>query len=270
MKKLRLQVFKVIEPNKAVASIVFEVFIIALILVSVVLIIVDTFPDIPDSVRRVFDYVEIFSIAVFTVEYLLRLFTADYLYQDLPAAKARRKYVFSFMAIIDFMAILPFYIPFLLPIDLRVIRLIRLLRLVRLFKVNRYTGALLMLGGVMKRKSSQLLSSMLIMLILIVIASILMYSIEHEAQPDVFETAASGFWWSVATLTRTPFGSLHPVTAAGRLLGSGVSVLGVGLIAVPTGIISSGFIERASSQNEKAESETAEHKYCRHCGQKIK
>jgi len=269
MKKIRLLIFQAIQPNKErkILSLIVEWFIIVLILINVVLIILDTFSGIPDNVRWIFYYIEIFSIIVFTIEYLLRLLTADYLFPNISPAKARKKYIFSFMAIIDFLAILPFYIPFLLSIDLRVIRMIRLLRLVRLLKVNRYTSALIILGNVLKRKSTQLLSSILIMLILIVMASILMHNIEHEAQPDVFENAFSGLWWAIATLTRTSLGNLHPITAMGRLLGAIVSVLGIGLIAVPTGIISSGFVSQ--NESDKKIENQKEKIFCSYCGEKI-
>ena len=272
MKKLRLRIFKLIQPNKAISSIIFESFIIVLILVNVATIILDTFSGVPDDARRIFHYIEIFSIIVFTIEYLLRFLTADYLFPNLSPAQARKKYVLSFMAIIDLLAIMPFYIPFLLPIDLRVIRMIRLLRLIRLFKVNRYTSALILLGEVLKRKSTQLLSSILVMLILIIMASILMYYAEHEAQPEVFENALSGLWWTIATLTRTGFGALHPITTMGRLLGATVSVLGIGLIAVPTGIISSGFIEKFPNKKESDEVKILPERqeFCQHCGEKVK
>jgi voltage-gated potassium channel len=263
MEKIRLRIFQVIQHDKKYkSSIVFEFFIITLILFNIVLIILETFPGMSDTAKRSFHYVEIFSIIIFTIEYLLRLWTADYLFPDISSARARKKYIFSFMAVIDLFAILPFYIPFILPIDLRVLRMIRFLRLIRLLKVNRYTNALITLGNVLKRKYTQLLSSILVMLILMIMASILMYNIEHETQPEVFENALSGLWWAVATLTTVWYGDFYPVTVFGKILGAVIALLGIGLVAIPTGIISAGFVsQNAIEQKEKH--------FCPYCGENI-
>jgi voltage-gated potassium channel len=169
------------------------------------------------------------------------------------------------MAIVDLLAILPFYLPFIIPIDLRVLRAIRLFRLLRLLKVNRYTNALSDVGNVLKRKATQLLSSMFVVLILMVIASILMYSIENEAQPAIFENAFSGLWWSIATLTTVGYGDIYPVTIAGKILGAVIALLGIGLVAVPTGIISAGFMEDITQANKDNEHIN----FCPYCGNKI-
>jgi voltage-gated potassium channel len=184
----------------------------------------------------------------------------------MSASKARKKYVFSFMAIIDLLAILPFYLPFVITVDLRVLRMVRLLRLIRLLKVNRYSSALVIVGNVLKKKSAQLISSMFVVLILLVISSVLMYNIEYEAQPGVFDNAFTGFWWAVATLTTIGYGDIYPVTVAGKLLGIFISFLGIGLMAVPIGIISAGFVE--SVVHEKGNDEEKKH-YCPYCGKKI-
>lgn len=126
-------------------------------------------------------YIEIISVIIFTAEYLLRVWTSDLLYPNLSKPKAIIKYIFSFMAIIDLFAILPFYLPFFIPIDLRVLRSLRLVRLLRLFKLNRYTTALSTIGAVFKNKASQLISSVFIVSLLMLISSISIYSAEHEA-----------------------------------------------------------------------------------------
>ena len=262
----RKRVFAIIQPadDHDTASAVFDWFIVILIAINVLLVILDTFSGFSDTVKRIFSMTETISVVIFTVEYLLRLFTADYLYPDLSSAKARFSYVFSFMAIVDLLAILPFYLPYLFPIDLRVLRMVRLLRLLRLLKVNRYTSALSTVGNVIKRKTAQLLSSMFVVLILMIIASLLMYNIENEAQPDVFQNAFSGFWWAVATLTTVGYGDIYPVTILGKALGAVIALLGIGLVAVPTGIISAGFVENISREKENDEIQ-----YCPYCGKKI-
>ena len=229
-------------------GVIFDGFIIFLIILNVFTIILETMQGIPIYIQYIFRYIEVFTIIIFTFEYGLRVWTADFRYPNSMPYKARLKYMHSFMAVIDLMAILPFYLPFIIMIDLRVLRMLRLLRLFRLLKVSRYTNALNILINVLKRKSEQLITSVFVLIVLMVMASILMYNAENNAQPDVFENALSGLWWAISTLTRTGFGNLHPITTIGRLLGAIVSVLGIGLLAVPTGIISSGLLENITNK----------------------
>jgi voltage-gated potassium channel len=245
---------------------VFDWFIIVLISVNVLLVILDTFHGIPNDVKQIFSYIEVFSVAVFTIEYLLRLWIADYLFPNETPTRTRVKYIISFMALVDLLAILPFYLPFIFPIDLRVLRMVRLLRLLRMFKFNRYTSALATVGSVLKRKATQLLSSMFVVAILMVMASILMYNIEYEAQPDVFENAFSGLWWAIATLTTVGYGDIYPITILGKVLGAVIALLGIGLVAVPTGIISAGFMEDITHEKEAAKEEKH---FCPYCGKNL-
>lgn len=167
------------------------------------------------------------------------------------------------MAVIDLLAILPFYLPFIFPIDLRVLRTIRVIRLFRLFKVNRYTNSLSIIAKVFKSKASQLISSVFVVGLLMIISSVLMYSIENPVQPEVFKNAFSGLWWAVATFTTVGYGDIYPITGAGKILSAIIAMLGIGLVAVPTGIISAGFIENISDGREE------EKHYCPYCGKKI-
>ena len=191
------------------AGFYFDGFIITLIILSVLIIILETMSGMAEIFHYIFRYIEIFTVIAFTVEYAFRLWTADCRYTTVKPYKARIIYVLSFMAIIDLLAILPFYLPLIMAIDLRVLRMFRLFRLFRLLKVNRYTNALSALADVLKKKTAQLITSVFVLMIM---ASILMYSAEHTAQPDVFENALSGLWWAISTLTRTGFGNLHPIT----------------------------------------------------------
>jgi len=265
--KTKRRVYEIVQPAESsdAASKLFDWLIILLIAANVLLVILDTF-DNSEAVKQIFYAVEFWSVLVFTVEYLMRFWTATYIYPDRRPAFARLRYALSFMAVIDLLAILPFYLPFVIPVDLRVLRMVRLLRLLRLLKVNRYTAALSTVGGVIRRKSTQLLSSMFVVLILMVIASVLMYSIENEAQPEVFTNAFTGLWWAVATLTTVGYGDIFPVTAVGKALSAVIALLGIGLVAVPTGIISAGFVEVVDHGSESAEG--AKH-YCPYCGKKI-
>lgn len=265
MKKIKKRVFEIIQTTNGndIVSKIFDLCIIFLIILNVIIVIADTF-NLPLEIIKIFKIIEIFSIIIFTIEYILRLWTADLLYPERKPYKARVKYIFSFMAFIDLFAILPFYIPFLIKIDLRVLRILRIIRLFRVFKVNRYTNALSAIGIVFKRKKSQLLSSIFVVLILMIIASVLMYNVEHEAQPEAFGNTFYAMWWAVATLTTVGYGDVYPITFFGKLLSAIIAILGIGLVAVPTGIISAGFIENIEYEEEKEEK-----KYCPYCGKKI-
>lgn len=251
------------DDEKALSGKIFDGLIIALIVINTIQIIVDTF-SVPSLISRISYIIEIASVIIFTIEYLARIWTVTYIYPEKSPIGARFRYAISFMAIIDLLAILPFYIPFVIPIDLRVLWTLRLLRLLRLFKINRYTDALREIGMVFKLKASQLLSSSIVVFLLMLIASILMYNIENTAQPNTFKNVFDSLWWALATFTTVGYGDIYPVTAAGKLLSAIIAVLGIGLVAVPTGIISAGF----SKQMEKTKEDPAKH-YCPYCGERI-
>lgn len=263
---IKNRVFEIIEAAKPgdKVSKIFDLSIIALIIINVIMVIADTFA-LPDGIREAFYFAEIFSVIIFTAEYILRVWTSDLLYPEATPARARIKYIFSFMAIIDLLAILPFYIPFIIPIDLRVLRALRVIRLFRLFKVNRYTKALYTISSVFKKKSSQLLSSVFVVFLLMIIASVIMYNIETAAQPNVFDNAFSALWWAIATLTTVGYGDIYPITIAGKILSTIIAILGIGLVAVPTGIISAGFMEYIEHDKQDKD----EKKYCPFCGHKL-
>ncbi|MCQ2368747.1 MAG: ion transporter [Kiritimatiellae bacterium] len=217
-------------------------FITTLILLSVIIVFAVTF-DLPPSLRRVCVVGEVFASLVFTIEYIVRLWKAE----------KKLRYVFSPMAIIDLVAILPFYLPMFLPGSLLGIRALRLVRLLRILKLNRYFDALGVLGSVIASKRRELLGSLFFVFLMMLISSLLMYSAEHDAQPEVFKNAASGLWWAVATLTTVGYGDIYPVTNLGRLLGAFIAFSGIAAVAIPTGIITAGLTERIdrSRQAEK-------------------
>jgi len=263
--KLKKQIFDIIQPSggkRTIASSVFDIFFITLIVANVLLVILETFSGFSDSVYSFFRAFEVVSVVIFTIEYVIRLWTSNYLFPDKRALRARVKYGFSFMAVVDLLAILPFYLPLIFPIDLRVLRMLRLLRLIRLFKINRYTKALSSVGGVLKLKASQLISSVFVVLILMIMASVLMYAVENETQPGVFTNALSGLWWAVATLTTVGYGDIYPVTLFGQAVGAITALLGIGFVAIPTAIISSGFmenlVENKKSKEERPQSDEAD------------
>lgn len=265
---MKQRIFEIIQQSNEGdrASKIFDIFIIILICLNVTLLIVDTF-NIPKDLKNIFHLIEVISVTIFTIEYALRIWTSALLYPTYSKPKALIKYISSPMAIIDLLAILPFYLPILISTDLRALRLLRVIRLFRLFKLNRYTNAFKVITEVLKSKSSQLFSSVFVVGLLILISSIIMYNIENSVQPDVFQNAFSGLWWSVAAFTTVGYGDIVPITIAGQILSIVISVLGIGLVAVPTGIISAGFIEHL--EKEKQPNEVRNKNFCAYCGNKL-
>ena len=251
---MRRKIFEIIQPNRgqSIASRVFDVMITMLILLSVVSVFAVTF-GLPRPVLRALYRFEQFASIVFSVEYLLRILTADMLYPDKGFFASRVKYLFSAMALIDLAAILPFWIPMFLPCSMLALRALRLVRLLRILKLNRYFNAIRTLGDVLVAKKSELIGSLFFVVILMLVSSLLMFSVEHDAQPDVFRNAFSGLWWAVATLTTVGYGDIYPVTTLGRILGAFIAFSGIAALAIPTGIITAGLTEQIARNKEKAQ-----------------
>jgi len=206
--------------------------------------------DLPPDIQQILSVLESVASIVFTVEYALRILTADFLYPKSGVIASRVKYIASAMALVDLVAILPFWLPMLLPGTMLGIRALRLVRILRIFKLNRYFDAIKSLSQVMASKRRELIGSLFFVVILMLISSLLMYSAEHDAQPNVFRNAFSGLWWAVATLTTVGYGDIYPITALGRLIGAFIAFSGIAAVAIPTGIISSGLMERLSCDKD--------------------
>jgi voltage-gated potassium channel len=250
---VKKRIFAVIRDNsESPAGRAFSTGMSVLIVVNVLFVLVDTMREQPSWLQGISWVVEVISVALFTIEYLLRVWTADLLYPELGAIKARLRYVVSGMAIIDLLSILPFYLPMFLPIDLRILRVLRLLRLLRVFKLARYSTAMASTGRVLKQSGPALLSSLSVVAMLMLVASVLMYYIEGPAQPEEFSNAFSALWWAMATITTVGYGDIYPVTVLGKILSAVIAILGIALVAIPTGIISAGFMtELSNSQHPK-------------------
>ena len=187
--------------------------------------------------------VEAVTVFFFAVDYVLRLFTANNLYPDLPEGQSLLRYVFSFAGIIDLLSFLPYYLPFFFPAGAVAFRMFRVVRIFRLFRINAYYDSLNVITEVIAGKKQQLLSSMFILAVLMLASSLCMYSLEHDAQPEVFSNAFSGLWWSVSTLLTIGYGDIYPITPLGKAVSIVITFLGVLMVAIPTGIISAGFVE---------------------------
>jgi len=243
---------------------IFDGIIITLIIVNVIIIFLDTFKNIPNNITDIFLYIEIVTIIVFSLEYAARIWTAKYLYPKEIYIVAVIKYIFTVEALIDIFAIIPFYLPFLFPIqNLIFLRILRFLRFFRLLKLHHYTDAFTIINKVFKKKLYQLICSLCIIIILIILSSVLMYYQENEKQPEVFKNAFSGLWWAISTVTTVGYGDIYPVTGLGKILGAFIAILGVGFVAVPTSILSAGFIEASEKNNDVKKN------FCPHYGKRL-
>ena len=204
----------------------------------------NTFDSLHERFGAAFAVVEAVTVFIFAVDYVLRLLTARCLYPRVREGRAVLKYMFSFSGIVDLLSFLPYYLPFIFPAGAAVFKLFRVVRILRLFRINAYYDSLNVITEILAKKKQQLYSSVFIILVLMMAASLCMYSLENAAQPDVFQNAFSGIWWAASTLLTVGYGDIYPVTFWGKLVGIIITFLGVGMVAIPTGIISAGFVEQ--------------------------
>lgn len=253
LNRKKKRIFDIIQVGNAgdFPSILFDVLMTAAILCNLFIAVFDTF-EASANYKGLIHALEWITVVGFTAEYVLRVWTAEYLYPGKSVRKARWSYVLSFTGIIDLLSFLPFYLPVFFPAGIVAFRMFRVIRILRLFRINRYYDAFNVISEVLRRKRSQIVSSVLIILILMTASSLCMYGLEHEAQPEVFRNAFSGFWWSVSTLLTVGYGDIYPVTVAGRIFGIIITFLGVGMVAIPTGILSAGFVEQYAALKESA------------------
>lgn len=243
---IRKRVYTIIQVGNLndIPSRTYDIVLMIAVLLNLFIAIFETFPQ---SVPHLplLNFLEAVTVLFFTVDYVLRIWTADYYYEHLrlSPAKARLKFIFSWVGLVDFLSCIPYF----LPMGGGVFRLFRIIRILRIFRIHNYADPLHVIANVLIKKKGQLLSSSFIVLILMTAASLLMYSLEHEAQPDAFANAFSGFWWAVNTLLTVGYGDVVPITLAGKICGVILTFLGVGMVAIPTGILSAGFMEQVSS-----------------------
>ena len=174
----------------------------------------------------------------------------------------RLRFAGSWHAVVDLLAILPFYLPMFLPIDLRVLRALRFFRLLRFLKLTRYSESMRIFGKVLRGERTELMIALFVAGVLLVLGSSFLYIVEHEAQPDAFSSIPAAMWWGVATLTTVGYGDVYPVTPLGRLLGAIVAIMGIGMFALPAGILASGFAREMGKRRSEPE-------VCPHCGEII-
>jgi voltage-gated potassium channel len=259
--KERIHKILSVSKNRGDLSWYVDIFIIVLISLNVAAIIAESVESVRQTYGILFYWFEIFSVLIFTVEYILRVWTANCIPKYKKPFSGNVKFIFSPLAIIDLLAILPFYLPFV-GIDLRLLRMLRIFRIFRLFKIARYVEALSFIRKVFKRKKEELVISLIFTLFLLLVASSLMYYVENESQPDHFSSIPETMWWGIATLTTVGYGDVYPITPSGKILGGVIAVIGIGLFALPTGILASGFSDEISGKKRKG-------KRCQECNRPL-
>ena len=238
----------------------FGIFIVSLIGLNVVALILQSVKSIDALCPRLFSVFELVSVIIFTIEYVARLWSCV----EKPVYHrpwlGRLRFAATPMAMIDLFAILPFYLPFL-GLDLRFLRILRMMRIFRVAKLGRYSQSLQILNRVLVTKKEQLLCTVFVLVLLVVIAASLLYYAENHVQPEAFSSIPAAMWWAVTTLTTVGYGDISPQTGLGKFMASIIAILGIGMFALPTGILGAGFVEEMSRNQKPAQ--------CPHCGREI-
>lgn len=253
----------------------FNYFLMALIILSVGEMALETDDGIFLPYRNYFRIFDFFTVMVFSTEYIIRIITAHLIPENKGKTRwqAVKTYIFSFAGLVDLLSILPFYLDFT-NLDLRVLRMLRLLRFFRVFKITRYNDSMKLVADVIRDKRSEIGVIMGLIFIIMIIASFIMFYAEHDTQPKAFPNVLGCFWWAIVTMTTIGYGDVFPVTYMGKIVGSTMALLGIGLVAMPTGIISAGFLEKINERQEKEKQkkekpEEDKKHYCPYCGHKL-
>lgn len=243
-------------------SYLFDASILLLIFLNVLAVILGTVASIQAQFGRLLWIFEVGSVAVFTVEYAARLWSCVEDPRYAHPLFGRLRFAVTPLAIVDLLAVLPFYIP-QVAMDTRFLRVLRMFRILRLIKVGRYYTSLHVMVNVVRGKREELILALSLMLLLLILSASLMYYCENEAQPEAFPNIPATMWWAVATLTTVGYGDVYPITPIGKLLGSVIAILGIGMFALPAGLLGAGFVEEI--QKRKQGPKMA----CPHCGRNI-
>ena len=265
MSTIRKSFYRILETSSGKrrgTSLVFNLLLISIITLNAIAIVLHTVPEYNRRFARLFYDFELFSVVFFTVEYLLRVWVCVEKEKYHHPVWGRIRYVFSTAAIIDLLAIFPFYFS-LFATDLAIVRILRLFRIFRLFRISRYSQAFRMIQTVVAEKKEELILSMILVIFMLIIVSSVMYYVEHPAQPDQFSSIPATMWWGVTAMTTVGYGDIHPITPLGKFLGGITAIVGIGLFALPTGILVSGFNEHIRSRKDPVR------RVCPHCGKEI-
>jgi voltage-gated potassium channel len=265
--KLRNQVYEVLHTEEIETKLekVIKVSLFILIVCNIIAVVMQTVVTIENEYWYEFLIFEYVTVFVFSIEYILRIWSIVESERYKNPILGRMKYALSFYAIIDVLSIIPFFTPMLVSgADLRMLRGLRLMRLMRILKLGEYSKSLALFGRVFKHKKNDLLVAFGVVFLILVVASSLLYFIEHETQPQAFSSIPAAMWWGVATLTTVGYGDIYPVTMLGKVCAALVALLGIGLVALPSGILVAGF------SDEFNKLKTQEQQLCPNCSHAIK
>ncbi|WP_338872284.1 ion transporter [Spirosoma sp. SC4-14] len=265
MLQLRKSLYRILEISagkRRGISFIFNLVLISIITLNAIAIVLHTVPEYNQRFARLFYDFELFSVIFFTIEYILRLWVCVENDKYRHWFWGRVRYMVSGSALIDFLAIFPFYFS-LFATDLAIVRILRLFRIFRLFRISRYSHAFRLIQSVVAEKKEELVLSTILVIFMLIIVSSVMYYVEHPAQPDKFSSIPATMWWGVSAMTTVGYGDIHPITPLGKLLGGIAAIMGIGLFALPTGILVSGFNEHIRVQKKPKIT------YCPHCGKEI-
>ena len=235
-------------------------FLIVLIILNITAVMLETISPVHDRYADFFHIFDLVSVIIFTIEYILRVWSSNHDPRYRHSVHGRLRYMMSVDALIDLLAILPFYVHVFVGFDLRILRIFRLLRFLRLFRLTAYMRSAQMVKNVFKTRANELKLSLVLILFFIIIASCLLYFAEHRAQPAVFSSIPATLWWAVVTATSVGYGDMVPITVTGKVLSGLVSLSGLAVFALPAGIITAGFLE------EIRKMKSPKKHVCPHCG----
>lgn len=234
-------------------------FLVGLIFLNVVAVVLETVESVRLPHERAFELFERVSVAVFALEYALRIWSCTEDPRYAHPITGRLRFALRPLVLIDLLAILPFFLP-MTGLDTRMIRAVRLVRIFRLFKATRYSRSLDTVYRVLRAKRDELLVTLVLALIVLVLVSSLMFAVENEANPKQFPNIPAAMWWGMMTLTTVGYGDVCPITALGKFCGMAISLLGVGIFALPAAILGSGFVDELQKHRKPP--------VCIHCGKK--
>jgi len=240
---LKIYLKNLVEINDNISSKIFDITIQIVIILSILAFSIETIPDLQQSTKDDLNIFEIFSVAIFTIEYIIRIYTAE----------KRWSYIFSFYGLIDLLSILPFYLAFF--IDLRSLKAFKLFRLFRLFKLTKYNKTLDKFQKAIANAKEEFILFLVLTLIMFYLSSVGIYYFEHEAQPKVFSSIFDSMWWAVATLTTVGYGDVYPVTVGGKIFTTFMLLVGLGIVGIPAGIVAAALTEVNKSQREERKNE---------------
>ncbi len=263
LERLKRRAYEILETHEHETPIsrMVNLYIIVIVLLNVISVILATEADIYEAYGGFIEAFDGLSALVFTLEYGVRLWACTESPKYASPVRGRLRYAVSFMALVDLLAILPFFFEFLPA--MRVLRLLRIVQVLQLFKLARYSDATDMLVRVIRSKKEELSVTLGIGVVLIIISSTLVYYAENDVQPDKFTSILSTMWWSVITLATVGYGDVYPVTALGRIFGALTALFGISLFALPTALIGTGFVEELNRKQESS-------RICPHCGKDIR